>query len=251
MMREMKSVPILPGERADDLQRDGMFVLQRPDAFRFGADSVLLAAFAAQGRVGSVRAADLGSGSGVLPLLVCGRVPGARFDAVEIDPAAADRAARGVRISGLEGRIAVHAVPLEAAPKLLGCGRYDLVVSNPPYGEPNGQQAGALRDAAVREGTTDIAAVCRSASKLLRNGGAFCVCFPARRLAALFAALSAERLEPKRLQPVYPAPNREAKLVLVEAVRNAKPGMRVLEAMGFTGETFFAGEGFFAGEPFL
>lgn len=173
MMREMKSVPILPGERADDLQRDGMFVLQRLDAFRFGADSVLLAAFAAQGRVGSVRAADLGSGSGVLPLLVCARVPGARFDAVEIDPAAADRAVRGARISGMEGRIAVYAVPLEAAPKLLGCGRYDLVVSNPPYGEPNGQQAGALRDAAVREGTTDIAAVCRSASKLLRNGGAF------------------------------------------------------------------------------
>ena len=102
----MKSVPILPGERADDLQRDGMFVLQRLDAFRFGADSVLLAAFAAQGRVGSVRAADLGSGSGVLPLLVCARVPGARFDAVEIDPAAADRAVRGARISGMEGRIA-------------------------------------------------------------------------------------------------------------------------------------------------
>ena len=238
MTREMKGVPILPGERADDLQRDGMFVLQRPDAFRFGADSVLLAAFAAQGRAGSVRAADLGSGSGVLPLLVCARVPGARFDAVEIDPAAADRAVRSARISGLQGRIAVHVVPLEDAPKLLGCGRYDLVVSNPPYGEPNGPQAGSLRDAAVREGATDIAAVCRSASRLLRNGGAFCVCFPARRLAALFAALSACRLEPKRLQPVYSAPGKDAKLVLVEAVRDAKPGMKVLWAGSFQGEPF-------------
>lgn len=219
---------MLPGERLDDLQRDGMYVLQRPEKFCFGTDSVLLAAFAAEGRMGAARAVDLGSGSGVLPLLVCARMPGARFDAVEMDAEAADRAVRSARISGMGGRVTVHAVRLEAAPRLLGCGRYDLAVSNPPYCEKESTPAAGARDEAVREGAADIAAVCQSASKLLRNGGAFCLCFPARRLAELFSALARENLEPKKLRLVHGAPEREAKLALVEAVRGAKPGLRAL-----------------------
>ena len=228
MTERFRGVPVLPGERLDDLQRGGMFLLQRPEAFCFGTDSVLLAAFAAQGRVGLIRAADLGSGSGVLPLLVCGRLAGARFDAVELDAAAADRAVRSARISGMTERVAVHAIALENAPRLLGCGKYDLVVSNPPYGERGGAHASFEKDAAVREGATDIAAVCRSASQLLRSGGAFCLCFPARRLAELFSALAREKLEPKRLRLVYGAAGKDAKIALVEAVRGAKPGLRAL-----------------------
>lgn len=227
-MERFRGVPVLPGERLDDLQRDGMYVLQRPEKFCFGTDSVLLAAFAAEGRMGAARAVDLGSGSGVLPLLVCARMPGVRFEAVEMDAEAADRAVRSARISGMSGRVTVHAVRLEAAPCLLGCGRYDFAVSNPPYGEKAGTPAAGARDAAVREGASDIAAVCRSASKLLRNGGAFCLCFPARRLAELFSALARENLEPKKLRLVHGAPEREAKLALVEAVRGAKPGLRAL-----------------------
>ncbi len=228
MMRRFRQTPVLPGERLDDLQRNGMFLLQRPDAFCFGTDSVLLAAFAAQGRAGNFRAADLGSGSGVLPLLVCGRRCGARFDAVEIDPQAADRAARSVRISGLEGRVRVHAVPLEAAPALLGYGAFDLVVSNPPYARPGAQHARPERDAAVRESSTRIDSVCQSAAALLKNGGSFCLCFTAERLAALFAALAGARLEAKRMRFVHGAPGREAKIVLLEAKRGARPGLRVL-----------------------
>lgn len=235
-MTEFRGVPVLAGERLDDLQRDGMFLLQKPEAFRFGMDSVLLAAFAAEGRVGRVRAADLGSGSGVLPLLICGRISGAAFDAVEIDPGAADRAVRSVRICGMQQRVRVHAVPLESAPKLLGYGQFDLVVSNPPYGEVTSSAASAPRDGAVREGQTGLAAVCKSASALLKNGGSFCLCFPARRLSELIVALSVVGMEPKRLRMVCPKPGKDAKIVLLEAKRGAKPGMRVLPPLFLSDE---------------
>lgn len=227
-MERFRGVPVLAGERLDDLQRDGMFVLQRPDGFRFGGDSVLLAAFAAQGRVGALKAVDLCSGSGVLPLLVCARVAGVRFDAVEIDPAAADRACRGARLCGLENRVRVHAVPLESAFRLLGRGGYDLALANPPYQKENAPAAAPARDGAVRETETDVAAVCRGASALLKNGGVFCLCFPARRLAELFAALQSARLEPKKLCFAHGKPDREACVALVEAVKGAKSGLRVL-----------------------
>ena len=221
---------IRPGERLDDLKRGSLRILQRPDRFCFGMDSVLLASFAAQRRMGRMRGVDLGTGSGVLPLLICARVPGASFDAVEIQADMADMAARSMQICRMEHRIHVHAMDLRDAPSRLGHGRYDLVVSTPPYGKSGGGQpsrAQGLRTAR-HEGETDVQAICRTAAALLRNGGALAMVFPAPRLLELMDAMRAWRVEPKRVMLVHPAYGKAPNLALVEGVRNGRPMLHFL-----------------------
>jgi len=217
------------GERLDDLMRGGLHILQRPDGFRFGMDSVLLAAFAS-GRGRDVRlAADLGTGSGILPLLVCARLPGVRFDAIEIQPDVADMARRSVLICELSERITVHAADLRDAAAQLGFERHQLVLCNPPYGKrgwPQNPDPG--RRTARHEGDADIADICRAAFQLLQNGGRFAVCFPANRFLELLDAMRAARLTPKRAQLVHPAYGKAPNLALVEAVKSAKPMLHFL-----------------------
>lgn len=218
-----------PGERLDDLQRDGLRILQRPDGFCFGMDAVLLAAFAAR-RAGRGRAVDLGTGSGILPLLICARSPHIVFDAVELQPDIADMAARSVAMNGLEGRIAVRAMDLRDAPGALGYERYRLAVCNPPYGQTGGgmQNPNPARRAARHESTADIAAICKSAGALLQNGGRFDVVFPAPRLLFLLDAMRGARLEPKQMMLVHPRWGCAPTLALVEGVKAAKPMLNFL-----------------------
>ena len=125
-------VRLKPGERLDDLQNQGMRIIQRPDVFRFGTDSVLLADFAAP-RPGD-RAVDLGCGTGAIALLMAAHQPRLiSIDAIEIQEEIADMAARSVRLNGLEDRIAVHHMDMRDAAARLGRERRSLVVCNPPY----------------------------------------------------------------------------------------------------------------------
>ena len=121
---------LLPGERIDDLMRNGLKLIQQEDGFRFGTDSVLLADFAIYGRM--ERVADLGTGSGILPILMADACPGARFDAIELDAAAANRARRSVEMNGLAGRIRVHCMDMRVAAQHLGYGAFGACVCNPP-----------------------------------------------------------------------------------------------------------------------
>ena len=187
---------------------------------------MLLAQFAAL--PARARVADLGAGCGTLGVLLCKNAPDCAVTGVELDAAAHVLALENIRENGLEGRLTALHGDVRQIRALLPAAEFDCVVSNPPYGERGGAYASFEKDAAVREGATDIAAVCRSASQLLRSGGAFCLCFPARRLAELFSALAREKLEPKRLRLVYGAAGKDAKIALVEAVRGAKPGLRAL-----------------------
>lgn len=215
-----------PGERLDGLGREGMYILQRPSGFCFGMDSVLLAAFAS-GRA-AMRAVDLGTGSGVLPLLICLRRPETVFDAVEIQPEIADMASRSVRICEMEQRIAVHAMDFRDAPKRLGYERYTLAVSNPPYGSSGPESPDRERHTARHEGEADIRALCLAAFSLLQNGGRLAVVFPCYRLLELMDAMRDARLTPKRVQLVHPAYEKPPNLALVEAQKAAKPMLHFL-----------------------
>lgn len=210
-----------PGERLDDLQRQGLRILQHPEDFRFGTDAVLLAHFA--GIRPRDRGIDLGTGSGILPLLLSAREPTATFDAVELLPHMAERAARSVALNGLSERIRVYGMDLRDAPGALGHGCYDLLVCNPPYARkeaslPNPHPG---RATARHEGETVLADVARASAALLRNGGRGAFVFPAQRMLELTGALSLEKLEPKRVQLVHSRYGSAPHLVLVEAVRNA------------------------------
>ena len=214
------------GERLDDLNVNGWRILQRPDGFCFGMDSVLLADFAS-GWAGIRHAVDLGCGSGVLPLLIRARMPGVCFDAVEIQPEIADMAARTMLICGVDAFIRVHAMNLLDAPKALGFERYDLAVSNPPYGKAGDAILNEKpeRRAARHECAADIYTICRTAFSLLRNGGRFALIFPAHRFLELMNALCAARMEPKRVRLIHPRWGKAPNLFLTEGIKAAKPGL--------------------------
>ena len=217
------------GERLDDLCINGWHILQRPDGFRFGMDSVLLADFAS-GRKGIRRAVDLGTGSGVLPLLIRARMPDVCFDAVEIQPDIADMAARTMCICQMDAFIHVHQMDLLDAPKALGHERYDLAVANPPYGKMGASLRNEKmeRRMARHEEGVGIGAICQSAFALLRNGGRFALIFPSQRFLEMMNALCTARIEPKRVRFIHPRWGSEPNLFLVEGIKAAKPGLHFM-----------------------
>ena len=218
---------LLPGERVDDLQWKNLRVIQSPDAFHFGMDAVLLADFA-QVRPRS-RVCDLGTGTGILPLLLSGRDPDMLCDAVEIQPDAAGRAERSMRLNGLESRITVHNRDLKEVRSFLPHAAYDLVICNPPYSPAQASlhsPKAALRTARQETECTldDVAA---AAAFLLRDRGRFSLMLPAARLADAFDTLRRHRLEPKRLRLVHANAARPARLSLIEAMLGVNPGLAV------------------------
>jgi len=228
MNNEMDSL-LLPGERIDDLQFMNLRIIQSPDAFRFGMDSVLLADFA-RVRPRS-RVCDLGTGSGILPLLLYGRSPDITCDAVEIQPDAAERAGRSMRLNGLEDKITVHNRDLKEARAFLPHAAFDLVICNPPYSPEKASLAStrpALRTARQEGGCTleDVAA---AAAWLLRSRARFSLMLPAARLTDAFDTLRRHRLEPKRLRLVHANVQRPARLALMEAMLDVNPGL-IIEA---------------------
>ena len=225
------SVELRPGERLDDLQCDGLKLIQRPDAFRFGTDSVLLADFAAPRRRDI--AVDLGCGTGAIALLMAGHQPALRVDAVELQAAIADMARRSVELNGLSNRVRVFDMDMREAWRTLGAGRYSLAVCNPPYG-----RAGAALESqneAVRlarhEGDLTPGDLAASAAMLLKNGGRFCAIYPAPRAYELMRAMDDHHIAPKRVRTVHGVAGRAPKFVLLEGVKGGGEGLHWLEPL--------------------
>lgn len=218
---------LLEGERIDDLQLMGLRVIQSQHAFRFGMDSVLLSDFA-RVRKGS-RVCDLGTGTGILPLLLYGRAGDLRCDAVEIQQDAAERAERSMRLNGLSDKIKVHAGDLREIRKILPHAAYDLVICNPPYSPESASIPSprpALRSARQEKDCTlwDVAA---AAAWLLKSRARLSLMLPAARLTNAFETLRQFRLEPKRLRLVHANAARPARLALIDAMLDVNPGLIV------------------------
>ena len=221
-------ITLNPGERLDDLQTGVLKLIQRPDAFRFGTDSVLLADFAAP-RKDEV-AVDLGCGTGAIALLMAGHQPRMTVDAVELQPDVADMARRSVTLNGLEERVRAHCLDMREAWRTLGAGRYSLAVCNPPYGR-SGAALESLSETvriARHEGDLTPAAIARSAAMLLKNGGRFCAIYPAPRSYELMRAMDDSGIAPKRLRTVHGVAGRAPKFVLLEGVKQGGEGLHWL-----------------------
>ncbi len=214
---------IREGERIDDLQLAGLRILQKERSFRFGMDAVLLADFA---RVSERDlAADFGTGTGIIPLLLAGRGLTRHIDAFEIQPEMAEMAQRSVRLNSLEERIRVHALSVESADEAVAPGTLDAITCNPPYGLPGAtllNPNGAL-SIARHQSSDGLKAWYAMAYKLLRGKGRFSMIYPAPRMLEAMQALSRARLQPKRFRLIYPAADKPANLVLIEAMKDAKP----------------------------
>lgn len=218
---------LLPNERADDLLRNDLKIIQSDDVFSFSLDAVLLARFCsvpARGRI-----MDLCTGNGVVPLLVSTRTQ-AELWGVEIQERLADMAARSVRMNGLENRIHILNGDLKEIHHSVGVGTYDLVTVNPPYLPVKaGEQNTNVHFAAARhEIFCTLEEVVAACSRLAKYGGKVAMVHRPGRLVDILSLMRQYRLEPKRVRFVHPKVGDEANMVLVEAIRDGKPDLRML-----------------------
>jgi len=220
-----------PGERLDDLQAQGYRILQRPDAFCFGTDAVLLADFAAPRR--QDRAADLGCGNGIIAILMAAHCPNLQVDGVEIQAEMADMAARSVQINGLDARVRIHNMDMREAWQALGQGGMSLVVCNPPYGRQGAALVNVDEKKRIARHEDGLCAqdVAQSAAKLLKYGGRFCVIYPAGRAFEMMTAMQACGLAPKRIRTIHSRAGKAPKLVLMDAVKGGGSMLHWLEPL--------------------
>ena len=194
---------------------------QRPGVFPLGSDTLALGRFATVRK--GWRVCDLGTGSGVLLLLLAARESQLELFGLDQDPAAAALAQDNLRHNNLEGEIWTGSWSQTPFPP----GSFDLVVSNPPYYAPgSGKDGGPAR--MERE---ELDALCREAARLLRNGWRFALSFPTQRMVDLLEAMRRWDLEPKRLKLLSHTPTKPPYALLAEGVRQGRPGLQVLPCL--------------------
>ena len=201
------------------------YTLYWPDGvFPLGQDALALGNFAPLKP--GWRVCDLGTGSGVLLLLLAGRQTNLTLFGVEYDPLAAQTARENLERNGLSGQI----LPEDLRQLSLPAGTFDLVVSNPPYfSVGSGVSAGPERS----EEQCTLEELCTCAGRLLRNGGRFSLCHRPERLTDLLCSLRAKRLEPKRLELVAHDRFHPPSLVLVESIKQGRPGLKITTSLRF------------------
>lgn len=216
----MSDVHLMPGERVDDLQYNGMKIIQKTDAFRFGTDAVLLSDFALVRK--NNRVADLGTGTGAIALLIAAHHESAQIDAVEIQTDMADMAERSVRMNRMSERVRVHSMDLRNAAAVLGYGKFDQVVCNPPYSKEGAALASVRENQRLsrHEGDTTIGEICLAAAQLLKTGGRYSVVFPAQRAFEMMTEMKKADLAPKRIRCVQGTKNHAPRLILIDSVKN-------------------------------
>lgn len=198
----------------------GPYTLSWPDGvFPLGGDALALGSFATIKP--RWRVCDLGTGSGVLLLLLARRAPSLALLGAELDPLSAQTARNNLAANGLDGEI----VNGDLRTGLFPAGQFDLVVSNPPYFPVgSGKSGGPARS----EEFCALDELCAAAARLTKNGGRFALCHRPERLTDVLCALRGHGLEPKRLKLISHGLGHPPSLLLVEAVRQGKPGLEII-----------------------
>ena len=215
------------GERLDELQRNGYGIIQNPARFCFGMDAVLLSGFA-KAKAGE-KVLDLGTGTGIIPILMEAKTDAADFTALEIQEESADMARRSVAYNHLEDKIKVITGDIRDASNIFGASSFHVITTNPPYmigthGENSPSTAKAI---ARHEVLCTLDDILRESAKMLMPGGRFYMVHRPFRLAEIFSTLKKYHLEPKRMQLVYPFVDKEPNMVLIEAMKGGNPRITV------------------------
>ena len=226
-MTSKRTVDLKPGERLDDLQIKGYRIIQSPGRFCFGMDAVLLSSFA-KVKTGE-RALDLGTGTGILPILLEAKNKGESYTGLEIQEESADMARRSVLVNHLEDRVRIVTGDIREAAALFGAASFHVVTVNPPYmiGDHGLKNANEAKYIARHEVLCTLEDVLRESARLLENKGRFYMVHRPFRLAEILAGMSRHRIEPKRMRLVHPYIDREPNMVLLEGVKDASPRMTV------------------------
>lgn len=216
-----------PNERIDDLQRNNYRIIQDPERFCFGMDAVLLSGFA-KAKEGD-HVIDLGTGTGIIPILMEAKTKASNLVGLEIQPESADMAQRSVELNHLEKKIRIVTGDIREASSIFGAATFDVVTSNPPYmtehhGITNEKSPKAI---ARHELLCTLEDVISQAAKLLRPGGSFYMVHRPFRLVDIIVLMRECHLEPKRMKLVYPYIDKDPNMVLIEGLRGGRPRMTV------------------------
>lgn len=221
-----EDIVIGTGERIDDLQRNGLKIIQNPERFCFGMDAVLLSGYVTDT---AGQYLDLGTGNGIIPLLLSAKTRADHLTGLEIQDESADLAERSVKLNGLEEKIAIVRGDIKEADKLFAPSSFDVITSNPPYmiGAHGLTNPDAPKAIARHEVLCTFEDIARVTERLLKPGGHFYLVHRPFRLAELMVTLSNHHLEPKRMRLVHPFADREPNMVLLDCVRGARPRITV------------------------
>lgn len=216
-----------PGERVDDLNRNNYRIIQNTKKFCFGMDAVLLSGFARV--LPQETVIDLGTGTGIIPILLEAKTQGKHFTGLEIQEESADMARRSVALNRLEDKVDIVVGDIKEASAAFGLASFDVVTSNPPYmnhshGIVNPGEAKAI---ARHEILCSLEDVVREAGKLLKPNGRFYLVHRPFRLVEIMDTLTAHKLEPKRMKLVHPYIDKEPNMVLIECIKGAKSMIKV------------------------
>ncbi len=218
---------IKPGERVDDLLVNGLKIIQNPSTFCFGCDAVELANFVTGGV--KDRAVDLGSGTGIISILLSGKkkIP---CVGVEIQSDMADMSRRSIEMNGLSETCRIISAPMQEIKNHLPAGYATIVVSNPPYRKTGSGFEIENKSVSIsrHEITVTLREVVAAADYLLNTGGSFYLVHRIERLAEVIKECTEFKLEPKILQVLTPAMDKPPHLFLLKCVKHGKSGIKVL-----------------------
>ena len=216
-----------PEERLDDLQVNGYEIIQHPGKFCFGMDAVLLSNFARVKK--GEKVLDLGTGTGIIPILLTAKTDGERFVGLEIQEESADMARRSVAHNHLEEKIQIVNGDIKEASKLFGLSSFDVVTTNPPYmlGQHGIANASDTKAIARHEVLCTLEDILRESARVLRPGGRFFMVHRPFRLAEILSKMVEYKIEPKRMRMVHPFIDKEPNMVLIEGIRGGNPRMTV------------------------
>ncbi|MCI8709144.1 MAG: tRNA1(Val) (adenine(37)-N6)-methyltransferase [Dorea sp.] len=217
---------IRAGERVDDLQIKGYEIIQHPGRFCFGMDAVLLSSFVKVKK--GEKVLDLGTGTGILPILLEAKNDGGHYTGLEIQPESADMARRSVLYNGLEDKINIVTGDIKEAALTFGAASFEAVTVNPPYmiGEHGLKNQKEALYIARHEVLCTLEDILRESAKVLKVKGRLYMVHRPFRIPEILTKMCAAGIEPKRMRLVYPFVDKEPNMVLIEGAKGGNPRMK-------------------------
>ena len=224
-------VMLFENERIDDLQYKDLKIIQNKDGFCFGLDAVLLANFAEVKNHDYV--VDLGTGTGIIPILIAGKTKAKKVVGVEIQESVANMARRSVRLNMLESVVDIESADIKNCRDILGSSKFDVVVTNPPFMNKGG---GIINEADTKaisrhEILCSLEDVIRTSGELLKEKGQFNMVHRPQRLVDIVFLMRKYNIEPKYLKFVHPSPHKKPNLILIRGLKGGKPELKMLDPL--------------------
>ena len=227
MTSETRASLIKSGERLDDLQLNGLELIQDPNKFCFGVDAVFLSDFVRVKPGETVL--DMGTGNGIIPVLLSAKTQGKKFTGLEIQPDTAEMARRSVRLNHLEERIEIVTGDIKEAAEIFKPAFFDVITTNPPYmpAEHGLRNPDSARAIARHEVMCSLDDILRESMRLLQDKGRFYMLHRPVRRTEIMIKMHQYKIAPKRIQFIYPYIDKEPAMVLIEGVRGARSRVTV------------------------